>query len=300
MSESSQKSQTLRRRARLSTVVTVLASFGIAACLGLVIYAATSVTFLASEPMADPRFGPQTACALKALKGTRTGFTVGVDGAVALYSESEIALCGAGQKPEPRRFELGGIQSAAMDFDGTLWVSRTKDGEAELLKLSREGSGFESAGELGGILVGTAHGVVGLDSSARLVSVSGDGSVTGIVSLPERQLWSVEKPPRLLVNSDGTLVLVVAYSGIFVFDAQTLDKVRAEAPCNVEWAWWLQSDDLLLSCGPNASWSLKLNARTGEREQARLPHGRPSVRVPGIGTYVEDCGALPCSTNPPG
>lgn len=291
----------LRRASRPTPLMALVASFSLAACLGLVLYAATSLTFLASEPMADPRFGPQNACALKGLKNARSGFAVGTDGAVALFSDSQIVLCEAGKNPAPKAFELAGVQSAALDFNGHLWVSQSADGDARLLKLAPGQDHFEDQGELKGDLVGTASGVVALDEDARLLSVADDGRVLAVVQLPRKNIFDPEHRPRLTANEDGTLVAVVAYSGVFVFDANTLEKLRAESPCNVEWAWWLKGrDELLLSCGPNASWSLKLNARTGEKEEARLPIGRPSVRIPGMDTYVEDCGALPCSTSPPG
>ena len=274
-----------------------MASLLIAAALGLVLYAASSLTFMASEPLSDPRFGPQNACALKELKDGRTGFTVGPDGAVAVYSGSSLVLCEEGQRPSARVFELKGVTSAALDFKGTLWVARRAEEQVELYKLTVGATELARVGELSPIaLVGHAQGVIALESSGRLSSLSPDGAVLAVAQLPEPPAKQLE----LATNADGTLVALTTAGGVFVLDTAKLEVLRAESPCEVQWAWWLErSDDLLLSCGPEGSFSLKLDARTGATEETRRQKSRPSVRVPLLGHYVEDCGGLPCSTRPP-
>lgn len=287
----------LRRRSRPGVAVALVASAVIAATLGLLLYAVTSLTFMASEPLSDPRFGPQNACALKALQDARTGFAVGPSGAVAVYSGAEIVVCDEGRTPAARLFELSGVTSAAIDFHGTLWIARRSSGLLELFRLAANDAAPVSVEELAPVaLTGHAEGVVALETSGRLVSLSGDGAVLSVAQLPESPKKSVE----LATNANGTLVSLTTGGGVVIFNAKDLTTVRAEAPCQVEWAWWLeQSDELLLSCGPSGSFSLRMNARTGDREVAEVLRQRPSVRVPNLGHYVEDCGALPCSTRPP-
>lgn len=289
--------QALRRRPRPRVAVALVASILIAASVGLLLYAVTSLTFMASEPLSDPRFGPQNACALQSLKDGRTGFTVGPQGEVAVYSGASIVLCDEGKTPSARVFELSGVTAAALDFKGTLWVARRIADKMELHKLTPNATALETVGELSPVaLVGHRSGVLALESSGRLVSLSPEGAVLAVAQLPEPPQKRVE----LAANADGSLISVMTAGGVFVYDVNDLSTVRAESPCAVEWAWWLErSDDLLLSCGPSGSFSLKLNARTGDREETRPPKLRPSVRVPLLGQYVEDCGGLPCSTRPP-
>lgn len=275
----------------------LVVSLVIAASLGLMLYAVTSLTFISSEPLADPRFGPQNACALKELREGRTGFAVGPDGAVAVFSGASIVHCAPGDTPSARVIELSGVTSAAIDFSGALWIARRNAQATELYKLPPDAAAPEIVGELSPIaLVGHAKGVLVLESQGRVVSLATDGSVLAVWQLPNPPHNDVELAP----NSDGTLVSVTAGGGVFVLDAVTLERVRAESPCAVEFSWWLErSDDLLLSCGPDGSFSLKLNARTGDREEARPQTAKRSVRVPKLGHYVEDCGDLPCTTKPP-
>lgn len=287
----------LRKRARPRVAVALLVSLIIAASLGLLLYAVTSLTFMASEPLSDPRFGPQNACALKELKDGRTGFAVGPRGAVAVYSGASIVLCDEGKAPAARLFELSGVTSAAIDFTGTLWVARRSAEKVELHVLRAGEAGLQVVGELSPVaLAGHRDGVLALESSGRLVSVSSAGEVLAVAQLPEPPQKRVE----LATNADGTLVSLTTSGGLFVLEVKDLSILRAEAPCDVEWAWWLaHSEELLLSCGPSGSFSIKLNARSGEREETGPSKPRPSVRVPLLGQYVEDCGALPCSTRPP-
>jgi hypothetical protein len=93
---------------------------------------------------------------------------------------------------------------------------------------------------------------------------------------------------------------VVTSGGLFVYDAQRLLPILAEAPCVVEFLWWRKEGHLaLLSCGPEASWALELDVDTGVREAAPNFKRTPSELVPNRGFYVQECEHLPCTATSP-
>jgi hypothetical protein len=86
---------------------------------------------------------------------------------------------------------------------------------------------------------------------------------------------------------------------VFVWDAEKLKSVRAEAPCTVEQAWWLPGGRrLLLQCAPD--FALEWDVETGTQTAAPQRKSRArSVLVPGLDVYVSACEQLPCTAAPP-
>ena len=70
----------------------------------------------------------------------------------------------------------------------------------------------------------------------------------------------------------GAVAAVVVGGGVVAYEARTLTPLRAEAPCQVEALWWLDSPErVLLACGPGQGPALTLNLRTGERIRGAAP-----------------------------
>ncbi len=276
-------------------LLTFLLSLAIAVVVGVVVYVVTStLPYLATSPTTDPTFGNQNHCLLTALPTERTGFAVFGDEAVA-YSGSQLARCGP--RGPAQRFPLTGVTRASFDFKSTLWFARRADGSAppELWRLS-EGKP-ERVGEVAPIgLVGTAFGVVTLDAQGRLVSLDVERTVLGVAQLPAVPPEEVQ----LTVSADGQRVAVVTSGGLFVYEAQRLQRILAEAPCDVEFLWWKkEGHHALVSCGPNADWALELDVNTGSKETAPKQQRTQSQLVPMRGIYVQECEHLPCTATAP-
>ena len=93
---------------------------------------------------------------------------------------------------------------------------------------------------------------------------------------------------------------VVTSGGLFVYDAQRLLPILAEAPCVVEFLWWRREGHrALLSCGPEASWALEVDVDSGARETAPNLKRTHSELVTHRGLYVQDCERLPCTATSP-
>lgn len=285
----------------LAIAVTGMASVAFA----LVVYfVSSSVAFFATNPSSDPVFGRLNHCLLQALPTHRVGFTVSPQGrSVASFTGSELAVCelpddaSAEALASLRQFGLSGVTALAFDFANTLWVSTAGDG-AQTGKLWRivPGEPPERAGDVAPVaLVGHQHGVVALDASGKLMSIGRDGEPLAVTELPRAPV-----EPQLAVDAEGEVVSIVSGGGVWMFSAKDLALIRGQSPCDVGYLWWLdQPAQALVSCDPDASWALTLNARTGVSEAA-VPQERPrSTLVPRRAVYVQGCDALPCQAPSP-
>jgi hypothetical protein len=272
-------------------------SLAVAAILWTAIYlVGTSLPYLVGSPSSDPKFGELNQCLIKALSEPRVGFAVSRDGGVAAaYGGNGFAVCVRGVAPGVS-FALPGVTTAAFDFDGTLWLAASREGQSHLWSL---GPKRDVPRELQGVapvaLAGHARGIAVLERGGRLVSVTSGGTILGSAALPPDAIGAAQ----LSSNANGQLLSVLLGGGLFLYQIDDFRQVRAEAPCLVEFLWWLPDPSrAILACGPRASWALELNVLTGERE-AVSPPGVRSTLVPGLGAYIQGCEQLPCTTPPP-
>jgi hypothetical protein len=263
----------------------------LAATLGALVYfVSTSLPYFAISPSTDPVWGPVNACLLSAAPVGRVGFAVRADAqGAATWTERELISCGpTAHGPQPTRWVRSGVTRAAFDLQGRLWAAN--DGHLALY----DGPEPRDMAELKPVeLVGTSHGVVVLEQPARLLAVSAGGDVTGLVDLGELG------PAHLAASGDGARISLTAAGGVFFFDSERLKRLRAEAPCAVEYLWWLPAGHrALVACGPHSSWALELDADAPTSETASARRLSPST-LAGSG-FVEPCDSLPCSARPPG
>jgi Lipoprotein LpqB beta-propeller domain len=283
-------------------LTTFLLATALAVVLGGVVYLVTfAVPLLVVGPQTDAHFGLLNACLSRALPQDRVGFAVAPDGHTAMsFAAERGALCteAADGGTSLSALELGGITSAAFDFQGTLWLAtRPSQGRSTGLWKVQGGGAPQPLGELAPLaLVGTQHGVVTLDGAGKMSALAPDGQTLGIAELPA----APGNDAQLSVSADGERVAVVARGGLFVFDAQTLKVVRAEGPCDVRDAWWATSGRrMILSCGPEGDFALYLDVDTGEREAAAAGRRVRSALVARPGLYAQACEQLPCSAPAP-
>jgi hypothetical protein len=142
--------------------------------------------------------------------------------------------------------------------------------------------------------VGVEDGLVVLESSGRLLSLKADGAVGGLVDLHPMP------DATLSVSSDGRRVAITSSGGLFVFESSTLFRIRAEAPCEVEFLWWLRDGHrALISCGPRDSWAISLEVDTGVQDVAPAVGRVRSVLAGAQGPWVQPCDVLPCTAVEP-
>jgi hypothetical protein len=285
-----------RRRREAGPALYLLATLGSAAALGMVLYvASTSLPFLATSPTTDPAFGHENQCLMQALAPPRVGYAVSWDGrVVAGYSGASLALCDL--DGGARVYSVRGVQQAAWDAQGTLWLGTAQGLDAGFrLGFLGEDGGLESAGDFAAVaLAGHGTGAVAVDEAGKVVSLTRDGEVLGWAQLPSRPVG----PVQLSANADGSLAAAVLSGGLVAFRTADLSRVRAEAPCQVEFLWWMpRGDDAVVSCGPG--FTLSLNVSSGEREAAARRERTRSALVPGRGLYAQSCEQLPCTAPPP-
>jgi hypothetical protein len=291
-----------RRSAGPEKAITLLITLAIAAGLSLTLYlAVTSIPFLAQSPTTDPLFGGHNACILSQLKEPRVGFAVSTDGLrVFSYGGTRAVLCSRdGPDVRAQTVELSGITGASFDFSGTLWLTTVR-GSSAGPSLWRLASGQTQPVPVGEVspttVVGDAQGALVLEMTGRLLSVSSRG-----VGSWAQLGGAVGDSPLLAVNADGTLVMMLSPTGVFIYETATLKRLYFGKPCDVTYAWWGagadMKDTLLLACAP--SWALGLNGRTGQTEAVSLQSRVPSVLIPGLSRYVQSCNAVPCGAPPP-
>ncbi len=274
--------------------MSLLISLALAATLGVLVYfSVTSLPYLAVSPSSDHTFGEINGCLLGAVPSSRVGFAVSHDSkSGAAWSNTLVARCNG---PTAQTWPIGGITEAAFDFAGRLWVvtSSADAGGAQVLLL--DGDQPKPRGDARPAhIVGVEEGVVVLEASGRLISLTADGAVGGLVDL------RLPADPVLSVSVDGRRVAITTSGGLYVFDGRTLTRVRAESPCDVEYLWWLRDGHrVLLSCGPRASWAITFDVDTGAQEVApKHDRVRSVLSGPG-GPWVQPCDVLPCSAVEP-
>lgn len=259
----------------------------IAAALGLLIaIATTSLPYLVSSPTTDPYFGALNHCLTGALHGPRLGWAVAPDASrAATFGARSVALC---RKDGPALvFSAPGATAITFDGEGRLWVAT---GE-QLLR--QEADQLVPVGDFASIaLAGHEAGVIALDAEGQLLSISPQGEVLGQAKLPA--------PGALSVGPGGKLAAVLMGGGVVAYEARTLTPLRAEAPCQVEGLWWMDTPErVLLACSPGQEAALLLDLRTGERADAPCRARQPARRLPGLALYVQGCDGLPCTAPAP-
>jgi hypothetical protein len=275
------------RRARVLSPRSWALTLVVAAALGLLVaVATTSLPYLVSSPTTDPHFGALNHCLTAALPGPRLGWAVSPDGArAATFGARSVALCG----PEAPAsvFSAPGATAITFDGQGQLWVAT----QERLLRQASEQ--LVPVGDIAPVaLAGHAAGVLALDSAGQLLSISPEGEVLGQAQLPA--------PGALSVGPEGALAAVLVHGVVVAYEARTLTPLHAEAPCQVSGLWWLEAPDrVLLSCGINQELALKVNLRTGTREEAPRRFRTPARRLPGRPLYVHGCDGLPCTAPAP-
>ncbi|RKH09620.1 hypothetical protein D7X74_29210 [Corallococcus sp. CA047B] len=286
-----------RKGARLLSSASVLAwplTLVVAAGLGLLLYVATtSLPYLIASPAGDAHLGALNDCLSRKLAGaTRLGWAVAPDASrAAVFGPRVVAVCG--EDGGHSRLEFPGATAVAFDGERKLWVAAGGH-------LLRERDGLLQ--QVGDItppeeLVGHAGGVIALDAAGLLVSVAPDGKVLGQAQVPGAG-------GRLSVGPGGVLAAVEWGGGVLVYEARTLTLVRAEAPCAVEFLWWLDTpEQVLLGCGatqdsPMPS-AIRFDVRTGARQEAPERTRAPARRLSGRALYVQGCDGFPCTASPP-
>ncbi|HEX8698463.1 MAG TPA: hypothetical protein VF815_06490 [Myxococcaceae bacterium] len=277
----------LSRRARGLTPRSWALTFVIAAALGLLVaVATTSLPYLVSSPTTDPHFGALNHCLATALPGARLGWAVSPDGTrAATFGARAVALC----RPQAPAsvFPAPGATAITFDGQGQLWVATRE-------RLLREEAGqLLPVGDLAPVaLAGHATGVLALDAAGQLLSISPEGEVLGQARLPS--------PGALSVGPEGRVAAVVVQGGVVAYEASTLAPLRAEAPCQVQELWWLDTQDrVLLACGPGDRPALRVDLRTGLREETPHRFRTPARRLSGRPLYVQGCDGLPCTAPAP-
>ena len=268
----------------------------IAAGLGLLLYVSTtSLPYLIASPAGDAHLGALNDCLARQLEGaTRLGWAVAPDASrAAVFGPRVIAICG--EDGSHSRLEIAGATALAFDGERRLWAAAG----GHLLR-ERNGA-LQPVGDIAPPewLIGHAGGVLALDATGLLVSIAPDGKVLAQTQLPG-------PGGRLSIGPDGVLAAVEWGGGVIVYDARTLELVRAEAPCTVEFLWWLDTaDQVLLACGGPGSQdtqgpaSLRFNVRTGAREAVPARTRAPARRLSGRALYVQGCDGFPCTASPP-
>lgn len=260
-----------------------------AVSLGLLLYvASTSLPYLVSSPTTDPNFGALNHCLSQAHPEGRLGWAVSPDASrAAVYGPHSVAVCGPGDSVSRR--ELTGTLALAFDGDNRLWLSVG----GRLLR--EDGATLRPMGDFAPVaLAGHSHGMLALDDSGQLVSVSPGGTVLA-------QTLVSGSASRLSVGAGGILAAVLSEGVLRVFDARTLTPIELASPCAVETVWWLDAPDrLLIGCAPSGAPSFTVDVRTGVQEKA--PEYRslaPARRLSGRPLYVQGCDGFPCTAPPP-
>jgi len=277
----------LSRRARVLSPRSWALTLVTAAALALLVaVATTSLPYLVSSPTTDPHFGALNHCLTAALPGPRLGWAVSPEGTrAATFGARAVALCGP--HTPATVFPAPGATAITFDGQGRLWVATRE-------RLLREEAGqLLPMGDFAPVaLAGHAAGVIAQDSAGQLLSISPEGEVLGQARLPS--------PGALSVGPGGELAAVLLQGGVVAYEARTLAPLRAEAPCQVEDLWWLDAPErVLLACGPGQRPGLRVDLRSGLREETPHRSRTPARRLSGRPFYVHGCDGLPCTAPAP-
>jgi hypothetical protein len=286
------------RRRLQHPLLTFLLSLVIATALGVIVYVVTStLPYFSASPTTDPNFGAIDQCLMRQLPRERQGFAVDADGhAAASFDGEKLIICRENADPlhpNVEQYTLSGIVHAAFDFSGRLWLSRRTTPDSSELWLLDGGHARHVGNSKPLALVGTLFGVVVLEPQGHVISLSPDEAVLGVTDLEH-----FAAPANLTASADGERVAIAAVGGFWVLDAQRLARLRAEAPCAVDYLWWRKSGhQVLLTCEPD--YALVIDADTGGRDEAPRLKRTPSVLVPKRGIYAQECEGLPCTASSP-
>lgn len=277
------------RARRLQTLTLVLTGVLAASLVGIVYLSVTSIPFIAVSPATDANFGTLNSCMLHALS-ERLGTAVSPDGTkLSAWSSAQLVEC-IGAEATP--FPYSNVSLGAYDFSGALWVAVTsKDGGSELL-LRREQQRFVEHGAVSPIaMVGTAWGLLAVDASGQVISVSSSGEVSATRQLP------LTRHVQLAASADGQWVALWSGGRFAVVNAHTLESTPAEVACPVRQVWWRTSGPLMVvDC---IDITLEVNALTSESALLEPRQRVPSTLLGVAGIYMEPCDVLACSAEPP-
>lgn len=289
----------VRRRVSARPVLfLVLTAIAVVAFVVVLYFAGSSVTWFASSPSSDPLFGNLNHCLISALPDARASVAISADARrAASAAGNDVAICTSDDAvpggATSRRLSIPGVTALAWDFAGALWAASSS---GALWRVPEDGAPVQLGDWTAVALAGHARGVVAMAPGGKLVSLSGDGEALGFAELPR----APGVVPQLAIDASGTLVSVVGEGGVFIYSADTLTPLRAEAPCEVEYLWWMpQPQTALLSCGPHASWALIFHPATGTKEAAPARARERSVLLPRAGRYVRACEGFPCEAKAP-
>jgi hypothetical protein len=276
-------------------VASLLLTVALAVALGLIIYlSVTSLPYLAVSPTTDENFGALNACVLEKLR-ERTGFAVAPDGRrLVAWSSQSLVDCSA-TTTNAALESVAGLTAGAFDGHGGLWLAHegSEAGFPGVTHHPRAGAPREVPNVSAQALVGTSDGVIVLEPSGLLVSLGETGDVRGSYQLPVSDV----RGAVLSSSFDGEQVAVVFNAAVFVFTAQ-LKLLRAQAPCEVQRAWWAaHAHRLILEC--STSLALTLEVDTGRSEAAPQRQRVPSVLLGPAPVWVQVCDVLPCTAPTP-
>lgn len=270
--------------------------------LALTVSVLSGVPLLLPSATNDPVFGALNECLLESDR-PRAGFAVGRDARrVAAWTSTQLSVCELDSAGGIRRqtFPLLGGTVGAWDGLGQLWVAARG---ADVLRPQLWALfGAVGAPELRPMatlapmaLAGGATGVVVLEASGNLMGLNAEGQVSGLAQVPATAAGAV-----LTSSGDGQRVAVRTGGRLAIFDAQSLRPLRSEAPCEIEFEWWLPGGhELILACGPKRSWALAFNADTGDSEIRAQVEGGDAVLAGPEGPWVRSCDLLPCTASGP-
>jgi hypothetical protein len=191
---------------------------------------------------------------------------------------------------------LPGIAAASFDFQGTLWLSVSRGPRLETWALASNVAAPRTLSDFSPVAIaGVRAGAVAIDANGRLALFGLEGrSSFHLTAVP------LGSNPLIAPNADGSLFAVVAANAVHVFRSDDLAPVRSESPCQAEFLWWLPSaSQALVACGPKHASALILDVVTGQSELAPAAERPRSALVPLLGSYVQECEQLPCSTPAP-
>ena len=170
-------------------------------------------------------------------------------------------------------------------------ASAALDGGTGVLSRLEGGQVFELGAFAPAAMVGTATGVVALEPSGQLISLSTSGEVSASRALP------LPRKVQLRASGDGKLVALFGGGRFAVVDSVTLASTPAEVPCPVSGVWWRAGAPLLVvEC---ADLWLEVNALTSESVLLEPRRRLPSTLLGPGELYFQSCDLLPCTAEPP-
>ena len=274
----------------------MLAVLTTASLVGVVYFAASSVSVVADVAAGNGPLGGLVACASKTLGPAPLGTAVGFEAReLAAFDATQLVLCeqlDAGVTAS--HWELNTISHVAIDHAGQLYacVGHTP---GSVTAVSRDGGTQALAPLACDDLVGTRGGVVVMEADGTLSNVERDGRLIATRAWPR----SAGRTAGLSVNFDGSLLLLVHPPSVSVFRTVDLTPVVFATPCEVEHAGWSAApNELRVKCASEDRGVLRLNVVTGSHELQAVDDARARTLVPGRALFIEPCGRWPCAAPP--